>query len=90
MGLLQPTQGDILINKTRLRLHEIPGWQHIIAHVPQETYLLDMTLAENIALGVPHDEIDIARFKEAIAKAKLEDFIGLLPWFKSNLAKTVT
>jgi ATP-binding cassette subfamily B protein len=50
-----------------------------IAHVPQSIYLADSTIAENIAFGVPPNEIDHARVKEAAHKAQMATTIEALP-----------
>ena len=45
--------------------------------VPQEIFLIDDTIARNIALGVPDNEIDNARLREVCAMAQIVDFIEL-------------
>jgi ATP-binding cassette subfamily B protein len=47
--------------------------------VPQSIYLADSTIAENIAFGVPPDEIDHVRVKEAAHKAQMAATIEALP-----------
>ena len=55
------------------------AWQHNIAHVPQSIFLADSSIEENIAFGVPIDEIDSKRVKKAAKQAKLIDLISSLP-----------
>src|SRR5437667_4255795 len=43
--------------------------------VPQEIFLIDDTIARNIALGVPDNEIDNVRLREVCAMAQILDFI---------------
>src|SRR5207237_1600576 len=43
--------------------------------VPQDIFLIDDTIARNIALGVPDNEIDNARLREVCAMAQILDFI---------------
>jgi ATP-binding cassette subfamily B protein len=47
--------------------------------VPQTIFLADATIADNIALGVPRGEIDLARVETAARRAQLHDFIAALP-----------
>lgn len=75
MGLLVPTEGEILVDGQPIGGNRIRAWQRTIAHVPQSIYLADSTLAENIALGVPRDAIDLQRVQQAASQAQISDFI---------------
>lgn len=75
MGLMDPDQGRILVDGQPIRREHRRAWQRIIAHVPQSIYLADTTLAENIAFGVPHEEIDMERVRQAARQAQIADFI---------------
>lgn len=79
MGLLEPTEGQILIDGTPLKDENLRAWQQNIAHVPQAIYLSDSTLAENIAFGVPEERIDMDRVREAARQAQIADFIESSP-----------
>ena len=79
MGLLEPTDGEILVDCEPLRRTRVRAWQRTIAHVPQSIYLADATLAENIAFGVPHGAIDMERVREAARQAQIADFIESRP-----------
>lgn len=75
MGLLEPTQGQILVDGQSIGGDRRRAWQRTIAHVPQSIYLADTTLVENIAFGVPHDAIDLQRVRQAARQAQIADFI---------------
>lgn len=75
MGLLDPTQGRILVDGQPVTGERLRAWQQTIAHVPQSIYLADTTLAENIAFGVPHEAIDLNRVRRAARQAQIADFI---------------
>lgn len=47
------------------------GWQRHIAHVPQTIFLSDTSIAQNIAFGVPVEQIDNARVRQAAEKAQI-------------------
>ena len=79
LGLLEPSEGAILIDGRVLDDATRAGWQAEIAHVPQAIYLSDDTLAANIAFGVPLSEIDQARIEEAAQSAGIGTFIAGLP-----------
>lgn len=65
MGLLQPTEGSIFIDDEMLTLQNKHNWQRHIAHVPQSIFLADSSIAENIAFGIPFNDIDMNRVKKA-------------------------
>ena len=54
-------------------------WRDTIAHVPQSIYLADSSIAENIAFGLPIDQIDMGRVCEAAAQAQIAGFIESSP-----------
>lgn len=83
MGLLTPTSGKILVDGTDIHdimhPHYLASWRSSISHVPQNIYLSDSTIAENIAFGVPRDEIDMNRLKKAADDARIAGYINSLP-----------
>ena len=79
MGLLEPTEGKLLVDGIPLRGDRLRAWQKHIAHVPQAIYLSDATLAENIALGVPRDRIDMDRVRRAASQAQIDDLVASRP-----------
>ncbi len=79
MGLLEPTQGEILVDGQPIN-HELQrSWQRSIANVPQNIFLTDTTVAENIAFGIPLDQIDHERVRKAAEQAKIAEFIESRP-----------
>lgn len=79
MGLLEPTKGRILVDGLGISGKRLRSWQQAIAHVPQSIFLADSTLAENIALGLPRNAINMERVKQAARQAKIADFIESRP-----------
>ena len=79
LGLLQPEQGTIWVDDVPLEGKRLRQWQQAIAHVPQQIFLSDGTLAENIAFGIPEKQIDFKQVRKAAQLAQLEDFILGLP-----------
>lgn len=75
MALLEPTRGQILVDGQSISGDRRRAWQQTIAHVPQDIYLADTTLAENIAFGARSEEIDMERVRLAARRAQIADFI---------------
>lgn len=78
-GLLTPTAGKVQIDGVEINDANRAAWQARIAYVPQNIFLLDTTVARNIAFGIPPDAIDTRRLSEAARLAQLETLIGMLP-----------
>ena len=78
LGLLQPTTGRILVDGTPIN-SSLGGWQRNLGYVPQSIYLIDDSLAKNVAFGLDDAEIDQDRVMESIKLAQLSEFIDSLP-----------
>lgn len=79
LGLLTPQRGRITVDDVPLSPSNMRAWQLGIAHVPQHIYLSDASIAENIAFGVPSDQIDMDRVRQAAHLARISDFIESRP-----------
>jgi ABC-type multidrug transport system fused ATPase/permease subunit len=75
MGLLEPTEGAMSVDRVKLTKSNMPDWQLHISHVPQGVYLADSSIAENIAFGVAREEIDMDRVIECSKRAQIHDLI---------------
>lgn len=76
LGLLAPGQGTISADGVEITGDNVRGWQRSVGYVPQEIFLSDASVAENIALGLPSAEIDLARVEEAARAAQIHTFIS--------------
>lgn len=74
MGLLQPSQGDILIDGIPLSNENRATWRSYISHVPQSIFLSDATIRENIAF-TEAEEMNESRVKEAASTACIHETI---------------
>lgn len=72
MGLIYPTEGHIEIDGLVLDEKNARSWQKNIAHVPQNIFLSDCSILENIAFGMPRNQIDFTRVKSASQRAQLD------------------
>lgn len=79
MGLIEPTDGRILVDGTEIGGENRRRWWKSIAHVPQAIFLADTSIARNIAFGARDEEIDCDRVVEAARQAQLHEFIAELP-----------
>ena len=79
MGLLQPTEGTLEIDGCTITTSNRRAWQAHIAHVPQAIFLADSTIEENIAFGVPKNQIDCERVRQVARQAQISDIIETWP-----------
>lgn len=79
LGLLRPASGELLIDDRPIDPTQLERWQRVIGYVPQHIYLSDASIAQNVAFGVPLEQIDRARVEEACRSAQLHDFVAELP-----------
>lgn len=80
LGLLRPTEGQLTVDGIKVTDDNLRAWQQALGYVPQEIFLSDATVAENIALGVPKEEIDLEAVERSARMAQVHDFItGELP-----------
>src|SRR5579859_2828206 len=79
VGLLVPSEGRVEVDGSALDEANRAAWQSRIAYVPQNIFLLDSSIAQNIALGIPAANINRHRLFEAVRLAQLDEFIKTLP-----------
>jgi ABC-type multidrug transport system fused ATPase/permease subunit len=72
MGLLHPTRGELLIDGVPVTPANVDRWRPHVAHVPQDIFLADGTVRQNIAFGVDENEID----DESVSRAAHLAHIG--------------
>ncbi len=75
LGLLYPTNGQILIDGHELTPSTAPAWRQAVGYVPQDLFLIDDTITRNIALGVPDDQIDHEAIVKAAKRALIDETI---------------
>ena len=76
LGLLKPQEGAVFCDGVDITTN-LCGWHANLSYVPQDIYLLDDTVAANVAFGC--DKIDEERVWHALEKAQLADFVRSLP-----------
>ena len=78
LGLLKPSKGSLLYNGEELK-GSLSRWQSQIAYLPQQVFLIDNTLRNNVALGINDNEIDDQLVHESLNNASLQEFVDTLP-----------
>tara|TARA_B100001540_G_scaffold316927_2_gene348204 strand:- start:804 stop:2531 length:1728 start_codon:yes stop_codon:yes gene_type:complete len=73
-GLLNPTKGEVIVDRVNI-CKSIKSWREKIGYISQDIFLLDASIAENIAFGVQRDDINFGKIDNAIKMAELNDFI---------------
>ena len=75
MGVLSSTNGELTIDQQPINSKNRRAWQAHIAHVPQNIYLADSSIEENIAFGIVKEKIDRQRVKKAAQQAQISELI---------------
>jgi ATP-binding cassette, subfamily B, bacterial PglK len=75
LGLLSPSQGEIVVDGVPIDDSNKASWQRALGYVPQQIFICDDTITRNIAFGVPDEEIDMAAVRRAATIANLSEFI---------------
>ena len=75
-GLSNPNSGNIFIDNKELSAVNHNLWLSKIGYIPQEVYILDDTITNNIAYGVSQKHIDFEKVKSAAEKSNLTEFIN--------------
>ena len=75
MGLLSPTSGELKVDNLLIDNENKRAWQTHISNVPQHIYLTDGTIEENIAFGIPREQIDHQRVEKAAKQAQIADLV---------------
>lgn len=78
IGLLHPQVGEVKIDGKPISYNYIQ-WSQMIGYVPQNIYLLDDTVRNNVAFGVPKEEIRDEVVWNALKQARLDVYIRNLP-----------
>lgn len=78
LGLLEPQEGKILADGVDVN-QNYAGWLAKIGYIPQTIFMIDDSIKNNIAFGVPEDEIDEDRVWEVLEEAQLTNHIRSLP-----------
>lgn len=79
LGLLPADKGRLVIDNTVIDSKNKLDWQRKIGFVPQNIFLSEGSIAENVAFGLSKDKIDLSKVTKALELANLKDVINELP-----------
>ncbi|MGE0492784.1 MAG: ABC transporter ATP-binding protein [Vulcanimicrobiota bacterium] len=75
LGLLTPQAGELLVDGVSITADNVRAWQQNVGYVPQDVFLIDASIAENIALGNAPEQIDRQKVERSASIANLEAFV---------------
>ena len=89
LGILDTEDDCIFVDNTPLNKFNNSSWHNLLSYVPQETFLIDGTVAENIAFGVDRKDIDYEKLSFVSKLSLIDDFIqnDLNDGFNSNIGE---
>jgi len=78
LGVLTPNTGGVYYKGKSIH-HNFSEWSKNVGYIPQQIYLLDESIRENVAFGIDCESIDEAKVWFALDQAQLKDFVESLP-----------
>ncbi|MBA2778681.1 ABC transporter ATP-binding protein [Billgrantia kenyensis] len=79
LGLIEPNEGELLIDGTPLQPEQKRQWQNALGLVPQFIFLADASIRENIAFGLPSEQVNEEKVRRAADMAHLGELLDQLP-----------
>lgn len=77
IGFLNPTKGSVNVNGESIK-NQTHSWQKQLGYVPQNIFLIEDKIINNIAFGLNENEIDHQKLKKSIELAELNEIIDNL------------
>ena len=77
LGFFPPTSGEILIDGRKLTSANRSEWHKLVGYVPQEIFIIEGTLADNIALG--QSQVDLTKVMQVLEQVQLKEWADELP-----------
>jgi HlyD family secretion protein len=79
LGLIQPENGELLIDGEPITKQQLRAWQNSLGFVPQSIFLADSSIRENIAFGLPPELVDEEKVQRGATMAHLDELLAELP-----------
>lgn len=73
--LLEPDSGKILVNDYPISNDNMNEYQNSIGYVPQQIFIVDGNVIDNVAFGIEESQVDLNRVKSALADANALQFV---------------
>jgi ATP-binding cassette subfamily C protein len=74
-GLLFPTGGRICVDDLPINAKNAATWQHLIAYVPQDVFMFDDSVVNNITIGADKSEVDLKHLEQVMKMVQISDFV---------------
>lgn len=74
LGLLKPSEGKILLDQKEIT-NDLYHFPNLFGHVPQDLFLLDSSIKNNVAFTLDESNIDKRRVRDVLKKSKLDIFV---------------
>ncbi|GAB2904295.1 hypothetical protein GCM10027027_20110 [Neomicrococcus lactis] len=78
LGLFTPTSGTVTYGGQSIH-GALGSWYERVAVVSQDIFILDDSLAANVAYGLPDNEIDMQKVRDVVSLAQLDEAVAQLP-----------
>ena len=75
LGLIEPQKGNLKVDNVLIDNNNSRLWQNSIGFVPQNIFLSEGTISENIAFGIEKNEINIDKVNSALKLSNLYEFV---------------
>lgn len=75
LGFITEFKGDFLVDDQQIKHDNIRSLREFAGFVDQNIFIMDATIAENIAFGVDKDQIDREKIKQCLQKAQLWEYV---------------
>lgn len=75
IGVLTPTSGSISVDGNVIGVANLSRWQNSIGYVPQDIFMIDDSIATNIAFGIPPAEVDFEAVRRVALIANIDQFV---------------
>jgi len=79
MGFLKQNSGEIFLDGKKLKAGEVSAFQRLFGYVPQDPYMLDGSILENIAFGLADQDIDRYQVNLLLQELDLAPWVNSLP-----------
>ena len=78
LGLIDSNHGQLKVDDQIINNNNRRSWQNAIGFVAQSIFLSEGTISENVAFGVPTNQIDLNQVKEVLKLAHLSEYVETL------------
>lgn len=78
LGILTPSSGNVMYGNMDVHKHPLK-WSKKLAYIPQQIFLSDDSIRNNVAFGIDEDKIDDQKVWKALQEAQLEEFVKNQP-----------